>query len=425
MGNETILILTTLLLSAFFSGMEIAFVSSNRLKIELDKKQGGIPGKINSFFARNPSRFIGTMLIGNNIVLVLYGIVMAESLEPVIESFYETYLHTHSEGAVTLTQTFLSTILILVTGEFLPKAIFRLNPNRILNVFSVPTIIVYWILYPIASFTVFISEGILRIFGQKPQKSDVTFGKHDLDNLVKEITEDTGGKTENLEHEIKIFRNALEFSSVKARDCMVPRNEIIAVDISEEPDHLRNIFTQTGLSKVIVYEGNIDNIVGYVHSFSMFKMPSDLRSVLHPVLIVAETTSVKTTLSRFIRERKNMAVVVDEFGGTAGIYTTEDAIEEIFGEIEDEHDTEELTEKMISDHQYEFSGRLEITYLNEKYGLGLPESESYNTLAGLILDVTESIPEVNERIEFKEFECTILSASGARIGDVRLIVHNE
>jgi CBS domain containing-hemolysin-like protein len=402
--------------------MEIAFVSSNKLKIELDKKQGKLSGKINSFFAQNPQRFIGAMLVGNNIVLVLYGIFAAELSKPSIILLLNSIFNAVSDGTVAIIQTILSTLLILITAEYLPKALFRINPNYILNVFSIPTYLFYWLLYPISFFTVFLSENLLRIIGYSKQKEAIVFGKTDLDNLIKEVTEETRQNPENLENEIKIFKNALDFGNVKARDCMIPRNEVIAADIHDSIAEIRAKFIETGLSKIMIFKDNIDNIIGYIHSFALFKSPQHIKDVLMPVLIVPETMPVRDVLTKLTKERKTVAIVVDEFGGTAGLLTIEDVIEEIFGEIEDEHDEEQLTEKVISENEYIFSGRIEIKYLNEKYELNIPESEVYTTLAGYIINLNQRIPEVDEQIESPEFIINITKASGSKIDEVHLKV---
>lgn len=424
---ESILyIIITILLSGFFSGMEIAFVSANRLKIELDKKQGSLAGKINSFFAANPSSFIGTMLIGNNIVLVLYGILFAGLLEEPLRKLLLKGFNLQSEETVTLMQTIVSTAVILVTGEYLPKNIFRINPNRVLNIFAVPAMLFYWILYPVGKVAAWISENMLRLVpGYTPGADEPVFGRPDLDNLLREATEESARENEDIDHEFIIMKNALEFEHTKVRDCMVHRTEIEAIEISEPIEELHKKFVETGLSKILVYEDDLDHIVGYVHLYALFKKPSDIRSVMITPLIVPESMPVKEVLSQFIGKRKSMALVVNEFGGTAGILTIEDVMEEIFGEIEDEHDSEQLTEVILGPNEYRFSGRLEVRYLNEKYKLKIPESEEYTTLAGFITYEYESVPEEKQILHLADFEIQILARTGGKIDEVRLKLKNE
>jgi len=419
-GTHWIVISICVILSAYFSGMEIAFVSANRLKIELDRNSGSISGRIISFFARQPAKFIGAMLVGNNIVIVIYGIFFAEMLEPALKTYIQ------NTGIVTIVQVFLSTLMILIVAEFLPKAIFRINPNGIMQVFAIPAFLIYWLLYPVVSFTVWISELVLRLLGQKYSGEELRFGRVDLDHLIKEATEENPAQSqEEVDHEIKIFKNALEFADVKARDCMIPRREIEAVEVNAGIAELRSRFVETGLSKILVYENSIDNIIGYVHSFALFRKPADIRSIIIPVLEVRESYPVQSALSDLIKQRKSIALVIDEYGGTSGIITTEDIMEEIFGEIEDEHDLEDLTEKVIDENEFIFSARQEIKYLNEKYNLDLPESEQYSTLAGLIIDEGESIPEKDAVVNIGRFEFIILKSSGARIEEVKLTVKAE
>ena len=360
------------------------------------------------------------MLVGNNIVIVIYGIFFAEMLEPALKTYIQ------NTGIVTMVQVFLSTLMILIVAEFLPKAIFRINPNGIMQVFAIPAFLIYWLLYPVVSFTVWISELVLRLLGQKYSGEELRFGRVDLDHLIKEATEENPAQSqEEVDHEIKIFKNALEFADVKARDCMIPRREIEAVEVNAGIAELRSRFVETGLSKILVYENSIDNIIGYVHSFALFRKPADIRSIIIPVLEVRESYPVQSALSDLIKQRKSIALVIDEYGGTSGIITTEDIMEEIFGEIEDEHDLEDLTEKVIDENEFIFSARQEIKYLNEKYNLDLPESEQYSTLAGLIIDEGESIPEKDAVVNIGRFEFIILKSSGARIEEVKLTVKAE
>jgi putative hemolysin len=407
----------SVLFSAFFSGMEIAFLSANRLRIELDKKQGSIPAKIvSTFYTKRPSLFIGTMLLGNNIALVVYGITMAILLEPFIINNI-----TPLDSIVMLIQTIISTTIILFAAEFIPKNIFRIDPNRTLNLFSIPLLPVYFLLYPPVVFTIGVAEIVLRIFNvPKSDKEEFAFGRIDLDNIVKEGTNHLEDEDENVDHEIQIFKNALDFSKIKARDCMIPRTEIIAVNLDEDIAILKQKFIKTGLSKILVFRETIDNIIGYVHSYELFKQPKSIKSILLPVSIIPETIPAKEVLEDFIKQRKSIAVVVDEFGGTSGILTIEDIVEEIFGDIEDEHDNEDLIEEKVSDKEFNFSGRLEIDYLNDKYRLNIPESEEYDTLAGYILFHIEDIPEKSQRVTINQFVITIVDVSQRKIEKINL-----
>lgn len=416
--ESSVIILITLIASAFFSGLEIAFITSNKLRIELESKQGNFSARILAYFNKYPSRFLGTMLLGNNIALVIFGIYMDEELK----AFFGRFL---SSGLLTLLlSTFLSTMLILVTAEFLPKSIFRINPNRTLSLFAFPLTIVYGILYPVVMITIGLSEFILKkLFRVKIEKENAAFTMIDLDNYVREGTSAVEKKAE-IDHEIKIFQNALDFSSVKARECMVPRTEIIAADVNGTIAQLRETFIQTRLSKILIYQDTIDNIIGYVYSKELFKKPESIRSILFPVSIVPESMPASEVLTVFIQQHKSIVVVVDEFGGTSGILTMEDVMEEIFGEIEDEHDKEEMVEKQISEHEFAFSSRLETDYINAKYHLDLPILDHFETLGGLIMHYHESIPRINEEIRIGRFLFTITSVSRTRIEQVNLKVQN-
>lgn len=414
--QSSVIILITLLSSAFFSGLEIAFITSNKLRIELESKQGNFSAKILAYFSKYPSRYLGTMLLGNNISLVIFGIYMDGELE----HFFE--LHMSSRILILLLSTFLSTMLILVTAEFIPKSIFRLNPNRTLSLFAFPLSIVYGVLYPIVMITIGMSEFILKkIFRVKIENENAAFTMIDLDNYVREGTSAVETKA-GMDHEIQIFQNALDFSSVKARECMVPRTEIVAMDVRESLDDLRQRFILTRLSKILIYEETVDNIIGYVYSKELFKKPENIRSILLPVSVVPETMPASEVLTVFIQQHKSIVLVVDEFGGTAGILTMEDVMEEIFGEIEDEHDKEELIEKQITESEYVFSARLETDYINHKYHLNLPILDNFETLSGLIMHYHESIPRVNEEIRIDHFLFTITSVSRTRIEQVNLKV---
>lgn len=409
-------VLAMLICSAFFSGMEIAFVSANKLKIELDGKQGSFLAKILAGFLKKPSRFIGTMLVGNNISLVIYGIYMAKILEPKIA------LYTHSEAIILIVQTILSTILILITAEFLPKTLFRINPNLVLRFFAFPLLIIYWILLLPMLLVISISEMLIRLFSKEVTKADeLNFGRLDLEHYIKEGTENNEDQ-EEVDHEIQIFQNALDFSKIKARECLVPRTEVVAMDVEDSIENLRNKFVETGLSKIVIYRDNIDNIIGYTHSFELFKKPESIKSILLPIPILAISTPANEILKILNEQKKSIAVVVDEFGGTSGILTIEDVIEEIFGEIEDEHDKEELIETKINANEYLFSARLEVDYLNDEYNLNLPESDNYETIAGLIIDKFESIPKMDEKIDFDQFEFTVKKVFDNKIDLVHLRV---
>ena len=415
-----IIIISTLVCSAFFSGTEIAFLSANKLAIELESKQGKLSARILSFFLKRPSKFIGVLLLGNNISLVIYGIYMAIVLEPFIAENV-----TSNAGLVLLIQTIFSTLLILITAEFLPKTIFRINPNRILNLFAVILAVAYGILWLPMIITIFISEGLLKLFVKDQiTEDDLAFGRVDLDNYVREST--LGQKSdEEVDHEIQIFQNAMDFSKVKARDCMVPRTEIIALDIEEDISKLKELFISKGLSKVLIYRDNIDNIIGFAHAFEMFKNPESIKSILMPIGIVPESKPANDILEEFTKENRSIAIVVDEFGGTSGMLTIEDIMEEIFGEIEDEHDQEDLIENQISEDKYELSARHEVDYLNEKYNLNIPESDEYETLSGYIISQTEDIPSVNETIETTLFSIEIKDASETKIDCIYLTVKDR
>ncbi|HSH64378.1 MAG TPA: hemolysin family protein, partial [Bacteroidia bacterium] len=367
------IILITLIASAFFSGLEIAFITSNKLRIELESKQGNFSAKILAYFSKYPSRYLGTMLLGNNIALVIFGIYMDEELKPVIEQFVS------SKIIILLVSTFLSTMLILIAAEFLPKNLFRINPNKTLSLFAFPLSLVYGILYPVVMVSIGSSEFILKkIFRVKIEKENAAFTMIDLDNYVREGTSAVEKKVE-VDHEIQIFQNALDFSSVKARECMIPRTEIIAVEVNEPIAELRQKFIQTRLSKILIYEKNIDNIIGYAYSKELFKSPATIKSIMLPVSIVPETMAASEVLTVFIQQNKSIALVVDEFGGTSGMLTMEDVMEEIFGEIEDEHDKEEMIERQVSDSEFIFSARLETDYVNNKFRLKLPILDDVET----------------------------------------------
>jgi CBS domain containing-hemolysin-like protein len=408
--HPSLIIFIAIISSAFFSGLEIAFITSNKLRIELENKQGSLTAKILSHFNKYPSRYLGTMLLGNNIALVIFGMYMDEELNPILGQYIS------SKIMVLVISTFLSTMLILITAEYLPKNIFRINPNRTLSLFAFPLSIVYAMLYPIVMVTIGFSEFLLqKIFRVKIENENAAFTMIDLDNYVREGTSANEKKAE-MDYEIQIFQNALDFSSVKARECMVPRIEIIAIDVNKSIEELKNKFIQTRLSKILIYSESIDNIIGYVYSKELFKNPKSIRSILLPVSIVPESIAASEVLTVFIQQHKSIAVVVDEFGGTSGMLTMEDVMEE----IDDEHDKEEMVEKTISEQEFVFSARLETDYLNEKYHLNLPILDNFETLGGLITHYHESIPRLNEEIRIDNFIFTITVVTRTRVEQVHL-----
>jgi CBS domain containing-hemolysin-like protein len=416
-----LIVILSLVASAFSSGMEIAFITSNKLKIELDRKQGVFAADIIAHFVRHPKMFIATMLVGNNIALVIYGLYMGEAIVDLFEVNTPAFAAALGEYGMLITQTLLSTVIVLVFGEFIPKAIFSINPNRWLNLFAIPVLIWYVVLWIFASFITLISDLFLRIFVRTKSSNEVVeFGRIDLDHYLSEATGNID-RTKAIDHEIQIFQNALDFSKVKVRDCFVPRNEIVGIEITQSVEELKKLFIETRLSKILVYRENIDHIIGYVHSFELFKKPEMIQHILRPVEIVPEPMPANEILETFIKNKKSIAVVVDEYGGTAGIVTMEDIVEEIFGEIEDEHDKEETTEKIIDEKNFEFSARLDIDYLNEKYNLGLPENnEQYDTLGGLLLHIYEDIPEEGDIIEHENFTFVASKVSETRIELVKI-----
>lgn len=412
-----IVILICLLLSAFFSGMEIAFLTSNKLRIEIDKANKGITQSLIDLFVSNSGMYITTILVGNNVVMVIYGIFMSEFL-------YKQFAFLHlSVGLELFLETVISTLIILIFAEFLPKTVFRLRSNLFLKIFAIPVFLFYLLFFPLSYFSVWLGGILLRIFtGRKLEQKEPNraFGKIDLNNLIEE------GEVDNVlqeeVHEIKLFRNALDFSEVKLRECIVPRPDVAALPIDSSIDELSDLFIKTGLSRILIYKESIDDIIGYVHISSLFHQPATIKEVLSKILIVPETMPAQRLLNLFFKDQKSIAVVVDEFGITAGIVTIEDIMEEIFGEIEDEHDHLNLRETRISDHEYIFSGRLEVDYLNEKYHLNLEEREEYETLAGLILYFNESIPQEGEEIEVDGTTFQILKVKNARIEEIKVVL---
>lgn len=403
--------------------MEIAFISANKIHIEIEKKQKGFLAKILTLLTEKPSKFIATMLIGNNIALVVYGLFMGEvlmewfiSLSSSSSGFFNLLLTDFS----LLTQTVISTIVILLTAEFLPKVLFQIYSNTLLKVLALPAYIFYVLFGFISWFVIKISDFILKTFLKTDgDEVQLSFSKIELGDYISEQMEAVEEEDE-VDSEIQIFQNALEFSAVKAREVMVPRTEITAVELHETPKNLTRLFTETGYSKILIFKDTVDNIIGYVHSFELFKKPKTIKSILRPVELVPETMLIHDILNVLIKKHKSIAVVLDEYGGTSGIMTVEDIVEELFGEIEDEHDSTDLIEEQITETSYKFSARLEVDYLNENYKFGLPETDEYETLGGLIVNETGEIPEQNTEIEIENFHFTILEVSSTKIDLVML-----
>ena len=416
MELQIVVIIISILLSAFFSGMEIAFVSANKMHIELEKKKEGFRAKILARLTQKSSKFIATMLVGNNIALVVYSFYMGELLVQLVP------LGWLNEFGALLLHTFLSTVIILVTAEFIPKAIFRIYADEFLKIFTYPAYFFFIIFHFLSDFVNAISDFCLRIlFNTSKDVEQTEFSKAELETYISEQV-GKSNDTEELDSEIQIFQNALEFNDVKAREVMIPRTEILAVDISESVAIIKKLFIDTGYSKIIVYKNSLDEIVGYVHAFDMFKKPKSLRSILMPVEFIPESMMINEILNVLTKRKKSMAVVLDEYGGTSGLLTVEDIVEELFGEIEDEHDSVALKEQKINYREFEFSARIEVDHINETYGLKLPEDESYETLGGLIVYHSETIPSEKEIITVENFEFTILTASSVKIEQIYLKV---
>lgn len=408
--------------SAFFSGIEIAFVSANKLRIEVEKNKNMFPARILARFLRKPSRFIAALLLGNNIALVAYGIYIAQLLQAPLFNILSKIMPTGTgiEALLLLAQTIISTLIVLLVAEFMPKVLFRINPNKILNFFAVPLNIFYFLFYPIIFIFILISEFLLKyVFKAGITHPEYSFGVVDLDHYLREFSTQMPEEVDDFQ-EIQMFQNARDLGNIKLRECMVPRNEIEAVSTTDTLETLRELFITTGHSKILVYQENIDNIIGYTHSYDLFHKPASINEIIKSILIAPETMPANTLLSMFMKERKSVALVVDEFGGTAGMVTNEDIIEEIFGEIDDEYDIEDFAETQISEDEYLFSARLEIDYLNQKYKLDLPVSDDYETLAGLIISDHEDIPAVDDHIQIDDFLFIITRASESRIEEVRV-----
>ena len=424
MSTLIIGLLISMLFSAFFSGMEIAFVSSNRMLAEMDREKGGFSQRVLSVFYQHPSNFVSTMLVGNNIALVIYGILFAQI-------FDQTLFYQLDDGWRVTCDTLLSTLIVLFTGEFLPKTIFKNNPNMMMTIFAIPAWLCYVILYPISRLATLLSKGILRIFGIRMSKNlgDKEFTKVDLDYLVQSSI-DNAKDNEEIDEEVKIFQNALDFSETKVRDCMVPRTEIDSVEDTDTIAELKQVFIESGHSKIVVYHEDIDHVVGYIHSSDMFRLTAsdnihiaDLKSqIIREISFVPETMFASKLMKSLMQQKRSLAIVVDEFGGTSGLVSLEDIMEEITGEIEDEHDNNSHVAKQVAEGEYVLSARLEIEKVNEMFSLELPESDEYMTVGGLILHEYQSFPKLNEVIRIKSFEFKILKNTATKIELVRLKV---
>jgi len=406
----------------------MAYVSSNKIHIELEKKKGGLIANVLSKITENPSKFIATMLVGNNVALVIYGLFMGDFimnwLQGTISEQNEQFNYIVDNFGL-LIQTILSTLVILVTAEFLPKVFFQIYGNTLLKFFALPAYVFYYLFYNITWFVMYISDFVLKkFFKTEGDELQLTFSKVELGNYITEQMESVA-KTEDVDSEIQMFKNALEFADVKAREVMVPRTEIIAVELHQNIVNLTKLFTETGFTKVLVYKDTIDDIIGYIHSFDLFKRPKTIKSIIHPIEFVPETMLINKTLDLLIKKRKSIAIVLDEYGGTSGMMTVEDIIEELFGEIEDEHDTVVLIEEQLDEFTFQFSARQDVDYINEKFKINLPEAEQYETLGGLIVYNTQEIPNKGEKVRIDNFIFTILEASNTKIDLVKLDVTNK
>lgn len=416
MDTTGIFLLIAMVFSAFFSGMEIAFVSSSKLRFEVDKSSQSLSGKLLTVFYSNPNNYVSTMLVGNNIALVVYGIMMSR----IIDGFLIAHI-TDNPALLLLVDTLISTLIILVVGEFLPKTIFRINPNATLRFFALPTFLIYCILYPISKFATACARGIMRLFGIQLNEENSTkaFTKMDLDYFIQSSIRQGDG-AENVDTEVKIFQNALDFSNLRIRDCMIHRTEIEAVDKETSTEELMRRFVETGYSKLIVYEGSIDNVIGYIHSSEMFKRTATWQENIVKMPFVPESFQAQKLMEQFLQQKKSLAVVVDEFGGTAGIISLEDIVEELFGEIEDEHDVADYTAKRNDDGSYLLSARLEIERVNEMFGLSLPVADEYQTIAGLILYRYKNFPKTHEVVCIDRFQFKIMEVKSNKIELVTL-----
>ena len=425
MNSDILIIIISLILSAFFSGMEIAFLSANKIHIEIEKKQAGFLAMVLTRLTHKPSKFIATMLIGNNIALVIYGFYMGEllmnwfqSMLPSKYGFVQLWLTDFS----LISQTLISTIIILFTAEFLPKVLFQIYANTLLKILAIPAYLFYALFSYVSDFIIKVTDIVLRtLFKTDGDQVQLAFSKLELGDYIMEQMEAVE-EEDDVDSEIQIFQNALEFSAVKAREVMVPRTEITAVELHETPKNLTKLFTETGYSKILVYKDTIDNIIGYIHSYELFKKPKTIKSILLPVEFVPETMLIHEILKILTKKRKSMAVVLDEYGGTSGVMTVEDIVEELFGEIEDEHDSNDLYEEQINDTTFKLSARLEVDYLNETYKLELPDTQEFETLGGLIVNETGEIPEKDTEIKVGNYLFTILEVSNTKIDLVTLVV---
>ena len=411
-------IIITMIFSAFFSGMEIAFVTSNRMLAEMDKDKNGLSQKIQALFYKNPNNFVSTMLVGNNISLVVYGILIAQ--------LFDNTIFKNMEASFTVpADTILSTLIVLFTGEFLPKNFFKSNPNRLLSFFAIPAYLCYLVLWPISRFSTFLSRILLQLFGMKVQKEseDILFSKTDLDYLVQSSL-DNAKNEDDIDDEVKIFQNALEFRDTKVRDCMIPRTEINSVDINScTLSELTQKFIESGNSKIIVYQDDIDHITGYIHSSELFRNPEEWQQHIRKMPFVPETMAAQKLMQTFLMQKRSLGVVVDEFGGTSGIVSLEDIVEEIFGDIEDEHDSQKYVAKQTETGEYVLSARLEIDKVNKMFDLELPESDDYMTIGGLILQHYQSFPKINEVVTIGRYEFKIIKNAMNKIELVKLKVH--
>ncbi|MBT8272608.1 MAG: hemolysin family protein [Bacteroidia bacterium] len=422
------IIIICLLLSAFFSGMEIAYVSSNKIHIEIEKKQEGFLAGILKKITAKPSKFIATMLIGNNIALVIYGLLMGDLLVRWFSTMLPTtsaFLNYMLTDLSLLSQTIISTLIILITAEFLPKVFFQIYSNTLIKIFALPAYLFYLLFSGVSDFVIWISDVVLKkFFKTEGDEMQFAFTKVELGNYISEQMESVEAHDE-VDSEIQIFQNALEFAEVKAREVMVPRTELVAVEIHESLKSLNELFSSTGYSKILVYRNTVDDIIGYVHAFDLFKKPQNIRSIIIPVEFVPETMLVNDILNVLTKKRKSIAVVLDEYGGTSGILSVEDIIEELFGEIEDEHDSIVLLEEKVNESNFNFSARLEVDYINENYKINLPVSETYETLGGLIVNSTEEIPQKNDKIKIDNFLFTILEVSNTKVDVISLQILEE
>ncbi|WP_299322443.1 hemolysin family protein [uncultured Maribacter sp.] len=427
MGTAGIIIILSLIFSAFFSGMEIAFISANKIHIEIEKKQDGFLARVLTRLTKKPSKFIATMLIGNNIALVIYGLFMGDVLMNWFTGIVpdNAFLKLLITDFSLLTQTLISTFIILITAEFLPKVLFQIYANNLLKLLAIPAFLFYILFSFISDFIIWISDLILKyVFGTSGDEVQLAFSKLELGDYITEQME-TIEEEDEVDTEIQIFQNALEFAAVKAREVMVPRTEIVAVEMYESPKNLAKIFTETGYSKILVYNDTVDNVIGYVHSYELFKKPKTIKSILLPVEFVPETMLIQDILNVLIKKRKSIAVVLDEYGGTSGLVTVEDIVEELFGEIEDEHDTTDLREEVVDERHFLFSARLEVDDINENHKLNLPVSDEYETLGGLLVHTLGEIPDKEVELTIASYKFTVLEVSNTKIDLISIEVLEE